>query len=288
MPTAAENLDALRREIDRIDAAMHDLLIARAGLSDRVRRAKGGDEATIFHPGREAEIIRRLVERHSGRLPPQFIVRLWREIISAMIRLQKPLKVAVYAPRGEGDRLRLAHDHFGSLTPLLAMGAPGPVLSAVSDGQASLGVLPLPDDPEADGWWRHLAGERDQPIRILARLPFARTGEEAEALVVGCQPFEPTGGDRGYLLIETAGDMSRARVAAALEAVKLTAVSFATAEDEREAPPGPLQQLVEIDPYCGDDDPALAAFAGRLGEEIVGMRSLGGYAVPVAVAHKSD
>jgi chorismate mutase len=283
MSPVNDSLDALRREIDEIDRAMHDLLIQRAGLSGRVRSAKGGANATIIHPAREAEIIRRLVRRHSGSLPPRFIVRLWREIISAMTRLQGSFTVAVFAPKGETGLLHLAHDHFGGGTPCLPMGAAGSVLSAVADGEAAVGVLPLPEDPRVDAWWRHLALESAKPMRILARLPFARVPDEPEALVVGCQPFEPTGEDRGYLLVETTNDVSRTRLSASLEATGLKAVSFADADVSSEAPSGPRLQLVETDPYCGDDDPALASFVERLGEGVARVRSLGGYAVPVAV-----
>ncbi len=285
MSPANDSLDTLRREIDEIDRAMHDLLIQRAGLSGRVRSAKGGPNATIIHPAREAEIIRRLVRRHSGALPPRFIVLLWRQIISAMTRLQGSFAVAVYAPKGETGLLQIAHEHFGGGAPFLPMAAPGSVLSAVADGEAAVGVLPLPEDPHADAWWRHLAVESAKPMRILARLPFARVADAQEALVVGCQPFEPTGEDRGYLLVETTNDVSRTRLSGSLETAGLKAVSFADADAaaEAEAHTGPRLQLVETDPYCGDDDSALASFVERLGEGVVRVRSLGGYAVPVAV-----
>lgn len=281
MPSADESLDALRREIDAIDDAMHDLLLRRAALGDRVRAAKSDNGSLVYHPGREALIIRRLLRRHSGPLPPRFVAGLWREIIAATIRLQAPFKVAVVAPKGANGCERLAHDHFGALTPLLPFPAPGPVLAAVSDGLALVGVVPLPDDDDGDPWWRHLAGERPNPLRILARLPFAPSGEGGEALVIGCQPFEPTGEDRGYLLVEIAGDASRARLTAALEAVGLRPISFAAGVAKNLPPGAPRQQLIEVDPYCGDESPALAALVAKLGEGALGAQSLGGYAVPL-------
>lgn len=282
MPSPDELLDALRHEIDAIDDAMHDLLLRRAALADRVRTAKGDNGSQIYHPGREALIVRRLLRRHSGRLPPRFVAGLWREIISATVRLQAPFKVAVVAPKVGNGCERLAHDHFGAMTPLLPFPAVGPVLAAVSDGLALVGVVPIPGDDDGDGdaWWRHLAGERPNPLHILARLPFAPDGESDEALVVGCQPFEPTGEDRGYLLVEISGDASRARLTAALEAVGLRPISFAGGA-ARELPSGaPRQQLIEVDPYCGDGSPALAALVAKLGEGAISARSLGGYAVP--------
>src|SRR5262245_56213674 len=99
MPPADKSLDSLRREIDSIDEAMHDLLMRRALLGNRIRQAKGsGGEAPIYRPGREAAILRRLIARHSGPLPAAVVVRVWREIIAALTALQGPLSVAVFAP----------------------------------------------------------------------------------------------------------------------------------------------------------------------------------------------
>ncbi len=288
MPATDQPLETLRREIDAIDEAMHDLLMRRAELGAQVREAKGGAEAQMFRPGREAQIIRRLVRRHHGPLPPAFVALLWREIIAAMIRLQGPFRIAVYAAPGGGDLLRLVHEHFGALTPVLSVGAPGQVLAALIDGHVKLGVLPLPEDPTADGWWRHLGPERPQPPRILARLPFARGLGGDEALVVGCQPFEPTGEDRGYLSIETLGEISRTRLAGALEAAGMKALSFASLDGAAEPAGLPQQQLVEVEPYRTEDDPSFAVVKEKLGEDLVGLRMLGGYAVPLTVSSDGE
>lgn len=66
MPSDSRSLTELRREIDAIDEATHDLLMRRAGIVERVRTAKGGlDTGNAWRPAREAEILRRLADRHS-------------------------------------------------------------------------------------------------------------------------------------------------------------------------------------------------------------------------------
>ena len=56
-------LPALRAELDRIDNAMHDLLMQRAEVVEHVARS---GKPAAFRPGREASIIRRLLRRHHG------------------------------------------------------------------------------------------------------------------------------------------------------------------------------------------------------------------------------
>src|ERR1700722_2014240 len=72
--TAANGLAALRAELDAIDDTMHDLLMRRAGVIEAV--AQSGKRSAL-RPGREASIIRRLLARHQGSLPPQAVYRIW-------------------------------------------------------------------------------------------------------------------------------------------------------------------------------------------------------------------
>ena len=145
--SAAQNpLSELRRQIDEIDTALHDLIMRRTEVVQEIAAVKGRTNGAAFHlPGREAEVIRRLVRRHKGPFPKPALVRIWREMISALIRLQGPFAVAVYAP---DDRLAywdLARDHYGALTPIVAHASTGQVVSAVTEGAAAIGVLPMPE-----------------------------------------------------------------------------------------------------------------------------------------------
>src|SRR5262245_1112474 len=118
--TAAESaIDGLRRQVDAIDDALHDLLIERTELTTRIGALKGGaaSRTALLRPAREAAVMRRLVQRHRGQLPKATIVRIWRELMSAVVRLQGPFSVAVLAPPHQQVCLwGLARDHFSSLT----------------------------------------------------------------------------------------------------------------------------------------------------------------------------
>ena len=55
-PTQAPALAVLRADLDRIDNAIHDLLLRRAELVEQVA-SQGGKSGVAIRPGREADII---------------------------------------------------------------------------------------------------------------------------------------------------------------------------------------------------------------------------------------
>jgi chorismate mutase-like protein len=278
--TTGPTLDSLRAEIDAIDEALHDLLMRRAAVSEKVRAAKRAERLVLFRPGREAAILKRLLARHDGALPPEAIVQVWREIIASSTRLQGPFMVAVYA--AGGAELDLARAQFGVLTPLLPMSSVGPVLAALEDGQAQLGLLPLPEDTPDEPWWRGCGGSGDDALNIVARLPFAAASLQPAALVVGRQPFEPTGEDRGYLVLEIDGEISRARLSAALAKAGIKPRGFpaeAHVTDGRGAARAML--LVETEDYVPPGDKRLAGLREAAGPGLADARPIGGYAVPI-------
>src|SRR6201981_4230686 len=96
------SLDELRREIDRIDEAMHRLLIDRGEIIDRLIAVKQTQETgSAFRPAREADMMRRLVERHKGILPLDTAESIWRVIIASFTYVQAPFSVHADLSGGE-------------------------------------------------------------------------------------------------------------------------------------------------------------------------------------------
>lgn len=275
------SLDELRRQIDQIDVAVHDLLMQRMSLADQIGRAKGKG-TPVIRPGREAVILRTLVARHRGPFPKAVVVRIWREIISAMTALEGPFAVAVYAPPGSGEGLRaLARAHYGSERPISAHETVAGVLRAVGDGQATVGVLPLPRGDEPGAWWQGLTREGVDAPRIIARLPFtaqSRRFDGQEALAIALVPPEASGQDRGYLVIENTGQMSRSALRTALTHADLAAVDI---QNGLASDGNPLV-LVEVEGFMAPDDPRLARLAADQGGLIRQTWVIGGYAVPLS------
>jgi len=281
MPRAATPLDALRREIDAIDDAIHDLMMQRCDVVERLRGLKGDGPA--IRPAREAMLLRRLAARHRGDLPTAVLVRIWRELFAAFTALQAPFAVAVGGVGSvEAATLwDLARDHYGSRTPMRAHAEAAAVVAAVRDGTATVGVLPLPRDGEAAPWWPALAVEDAGAPRIVARLPFVRgddaRGAGAGALTIAGVAPEPTGDDRGLLVFKVAGAPDRAGLEAAIRHAGLVPGDVAAAATAGEA----RLLLVEVDDFLPADDGRLAVIRDALGPTLAGVVPIGAYATPI-------
>ena len=177
------SLADLRQEIDRIDEAMHELLIDRGEIIDRLIAVKRSQETgSAFRPVREAEMMRRLVKRHKGKLPLDTVESIWRVIISTFTYVQAPF--SVHADLSAGDALMRdsARFHFGFTVPFVPhMGAAG-VVAAVSTSKGDLGLVPALTVAGTGAWWSAL--EFDSAPKIIARLPFVERADHPAALPV--------------------------------------------------------------------------------------------------------
>ena len=282
MDTTAPSLEHLRAEIDRIDQEVLDLLIERSAVVRRIGDVKGDrlDGRSALRPAREAQILRRLAARASGRFPAPVLVRMWRELIAAQTRLQAPLSVAVFA-REEGALpvWDLARDHFGSATTMIPVDRAIQALRALGDGSATVAVLPLPHDDES--WWVSLMSDHDLRLRAFARLPFVSShGDEARALAIGQLEVEPSGDDLALLAIEAGPGLSRGRLRELLVAAGLNPGWASTC---RPASSAQALHLVEVDSFVGAGDARLADVQKSAQGEVLRVVPVGGYARPLSL-----
>lgn len=279
MSSSSHRLDLLRRDIDAIDIAIHDLIVKRATIVEDIRKIKN-HAGPALRPGREAVILRRLLARHQGQFPIAALICVWREMISAFTHMQEPLSAAIYAPPGHERLLGLARDHYGSLTPLTTVPTAAAAVRAVADQAAYLAVLPLPGDREAECWWPLLFGSEEKTPRIIMRLPFASDGKSEEALVIGAWQRDASDDEVSLISIELAERASRGRV---VDGVHAAGFAKATSMASTETDPGRSFHLVEVDGEVASDDPRLAALAAQLGSSFTQAQPIGGYARPLAL-----
>jgi chorismate mutase / prephenate dehydratase len=284
MTSDSTDLDRIRRDIDRIDDRLHDLLMERTALVEKVAQAKAPDDSVALRPGREAEIMRRLAGRHQGRFPLPALIRIWREVMGALVGLQKPFSVAVCQPeRGDGY-VELARDHFGVVWPKSVFSSPGQVVRAVADGQAAVGVVQLPHENDQEPWWLSLTAGSGNLPQVVTRLPMLAMPdvpgrpEPVEAFVIACRPHDDTGADRTLIAVETSPDLSRDRLRALFATAGLDNVAvIATHRADDHS-----LYLCELDGFVGAADPRLTALAG--GKDVIRhVRIIGGYPLPLSV-----
>ena len=176
-PTLAD----LRREIDRIDEAMHRLLMERGAIIDTlIATKKTAESGSAFRPAREADMMRRLVERHHGILPLDTAESIWRVIIATFTYVQAPFSVHADLSAGEAAMRDSARFHFGFTVPFIThIGASG-VVAAVAASRGDLGLVRAAGASGA--WWTAL--EADDTPKIIARLPFVERADHPAGLPV--------------------------------------------------------------------------------------------------------
>jgi chorismate mutase len=177
------SLADLRREIDRIDTAMHELLIERGEIIDQLIAVKKTEETgSAFRPAREADMMRRLVRRHHGSLPLDTAESIWRVIISTFTYVQAPF--AVHADLSAGDALMRdsARFHFGFTVPFVPHMGSATVVEAVTASKGDLGLVPAFAIAGGGPWWTAL--EFASAPKIIARLPFVERADHPAALPV--------------------------------------------------------------------------------------------------------
>lgn len=176
------SLPALRAEIDRIDEAMHRLLMERGEIIARLIEVKRTAETgSAFRPAREADMMRRLVERHHGILPLDTAESILRVIIATFTYVQAPYRVHADLSTGEAAMRDSARFHFGFTVPFEGhLGVAG-VFRALDGAHGDLGLVPA-TSPSGGAWWTAL--EAPDAPKIIARLPFVERADHPAGLPV--------------------------------------------------------------------------------------------------------
>lgn len=139
-----KDLAAIREQIDSLDQQIQALIAERAGLAGSVRAAKGdlGGAAAYYRPDREAQVLRRVIERNQGPLSDAVMLRLYREIMSACLAQQEPMRVAYLGPEGTFTQ-QAVYRQFGHSVNGIAQPSIEDVFLQVQGGEADFGVVPI-------------------------------------------------------------------------------------------------------------------------------------------------
>ena len=143
------DLGEVRARIDTVDANIQALLNERAGLAQLVGISKTKDGRTVdfYRPEREAQVLRMAKARNKGPLRNEEVLRLFREIMSACLAQQEPLKVAYLGPEGTFTQTAV-HTHFGHSVRALPLSSIDEVFHEVEAGAADFGVVPIENSTE--------------------------------------------------------------------------------------------------------------------------------------------
>ena len=236
-------LESLRAAIDAIDDRLLELIAERGRrvLEIAEHKARSGADNHYYRPEREAQILRRVQARNPGPLPDEAVARLFREIMSACLALEAPMRIAYLGPEGTYTQ-NAALKHFGHGARTVPLASIDAVFREVEAGEAGYGVVPVENSTE--GVVTHTLDRLLQsPLKICGEVELAiqhhllgraRRLEDVEAVVAHQQSLA----------------QCRQWLAAHLPRVEIRAVA-SNAEAARQAA----------------EDPRLAAIAGSAAAE---------------------
>ena len=161
----ADEIEKLRRDIDRLDDELAALLDRRAQLATRIGALKGGGAA--YRPERESEILRRVSER-KGALPPERVAAVFREIISACRGLEETIRIAYLGPQGTFSE-QAVRKHFGQAVDALPTASVDEAFRRGESGAVQFAVVPVENSTEGTVG-RTLDLLLQTPLRICAEI----------------------------------------------------------------------------------------------------------------------
>ncbi len=185
---AEESLKAIRDRIDSIDDQILRLVNERARAAGEVAAVKqqAGEQGDFYRPAREAEVLRRVRDANEGPLSDEAITRLFREVMSACLALQRPLQVAFLGPEGTFTQ-EAALKHFGHAIKSVPLEGIEAVFREVESGAVEYGVVPVENSTE--GMVTHTLDRLlSSPLQIVGEveLPivhhFAMLGQDLAAV----------------------------------------------------------------------------------------------------------
>src|SRR3990172_5554523 len=144
-----KTLQSLRDRIDDLDDRLLELVNERARLAQQTAQIKRTDneDAEYYRPEREANILRRMREHNPGPLSGGDIARLFREVMSACLALEQPVRVAFLGPEGTFTQAA-AYKHFGHAVSTIPIADIGSIFREVESGAAQYGVVPVENSSE--------------------------------------------------------------------------------------------------------------------------------------------
>ncbi|MDP4916659.1 MAG: chorismate mutase, partial [Haliea sp.] len=152
--TDTRDLDQVRADIDAIDRDIQGLIQRRARCAQRVaeikldevlamgQRGEAIPEVVYYRPEREAQVLRRIIERNPGPLEGTAVAYIFREIMSACLALERPLQVAYLGPEGTFTQAA-ALKHFGHAALCVPQNTIDGVFAQVESGECNYGVVPV-------------------------------------------------------------------------------------------------------------------------------------------------
>ena len=242
-------LEEIRWRIDAIDAEILRLVDERTGLAGKVAMAElaPGEPLPLgLRPGREAQVMRKVLAAARDHASDALVVRLWRDLMGDNLARQGGYRIAFVPGPDAARTMELTRLRFGGAPQILPYPDPAKAVAAARTS-GTVAVLPL---SEAGGWGRLLA---EPKVKVFAALPDLASLGPTYALAAAMVEIEPTGGDETFWVTDATGPV--AKIESALAATDIAASLLAE---------GGGLRLFSLAGFFQSDDERLARAPGKL------------------------
>ncbi len=171
-------IDKLRKQIDKIDFQILDLLKKRSKIAENIGKEKKSNN--LFRPERQASILRNILKKNSNNLNPSYILSFWRSIFLSQIDVQGGIKLLLLNNIAN-SYIKTIYDYFSHDIEIITMNNTSKILEKVYSGKNILTILPYPSYNKGAQWWTN---KRLEKLYCIAALPFFLRKKKSPSLII--------------------------------------------------------------------------------------------------------
>ena len=171
-------IDKLRKQIDKIDFQILDLLKKRSKIAENIGKEKKSNN--LFRPERQASILRKILKKNGNNLNPSYILSFWRSIFLSQIDVQGGIKLLL-SNNIANSYIKTIYDYFSHDIEIITMNNTSKALEKVYNGKNVLTILPYPSYNKGTQWWTN---KRLKKLYGIAALPFFLRKKKSPSLII--------------------------------------------------------------------------------------------------------
>ena len=171
-------IDKLRKQIDKIDFQILDLLKKRSKIAENIGKEKKSNN--LFRPERQASILRNILKKNGNNLNPSYILSFWRSIFLSQIDVQGGIKL-ILLKEIANLYIKTIYDYFSHDIEIIIMNNTSKALEKVYNGKNILTILPYPSNNKGAKWWTN---KRLEKLYAIATLPFFLRKKSPSLIIV--------------------------------------------------------------------------------------------------------
>ena len=171
-------IDKLRKQIDKIDFQILDLLKRRSKIAEKIGKEK--KSSNLFRPERQANILRNILKKNGNNLNPLYILSFWRSIFLSQIDVQGGIKLLL-SNNIANSYIKTIYDYFSHDIEIITMNNTSKALEKVYNGKNILTILPYPSYNKDAQWWTN---KRLEKLYGIVALPFFLRKKKSPSLII--------------------------------------------------------------------------------------------------------